>query len=158
MTHLDLPKLALMAATAAFGLSVANAQSPAPSRAPEMPAPSNLQFFPKDIPRPELMANMRSFTQALGVKCSFCHVENSQPATGLNFASDANPEKRIARKMLAMVQGINQRDFGVPAHGAMKVSCFTCHRGATLPLTTPAVNPQAKSAAPPAGPAGTGRE
>jgi thioredoxin reductase len=41
---------------------------------------TNLKVLPKDISFPELMTNMKGFTQALGVRCEHCHV--SEPETG----------------------------------------------------------------------------
>ena len=43
---------------------------------------------------------MRNFNQALGVQCTYCHMEG-------DFASDANPKKETARKMIAMVRQID---------------------------------------------------
>jgi cytochrome c peroxidase len=54
-----------------------------------------------------------------------------------DFASDAKKEKVTARKMLVMVHRINEQDFGVKDFKDVKVTCFTCHRGATKPLTAP---------------------
>jgi hypothetical protein len=130
------PAIALSAALAVFGFSVATAQGAQPaasaaSAAPAAPPPlKNLQVFPKDISRPELISNMRFFTQSLGVRCTFCHVgAEGQPPSTFDFASDAKKEKLIARKMLLMVQRINSQDFGVqPTMANMKVTCFTCHR------------------------------
>ncbi len=34
----------------------------------------NLQVLPKEISKPELMENMKSFALGLGVRCHFCHV------------------------------------------------------------------------------------
>jgi hypothetical protein len=81
----------------------------------------NIQIL-KGIPAPELLNAMRSFTRALGVKCEFCHVEGA-------FEKDDKPEKQTARKMLAMARGINKDNFG----GERRVTCWTCHRGATEP-------------------------
>jgi hypothetical protein len=133
--------MALSAASGLFGISVAVAQAaqPAPGTPAAAPPPKNLQVFPKDISRAELISNMRFFTQALGVRCTFCHVgTEGQPPSTFDFASDAKKEKLIARKMLTMVQRINTQDFGVqPALATAKVTCFTCHRGSTKPLTSP---------------------
>jgi hypothetical protein len=63
---------------------------------------------------------MEGFNVALGVDCTFCH--------GRDFASDANPHKEIARRMLQMTRQINTN---------FKVSCFTCHRGQTTPKLSP---------------------
>ena len=59
----------------------------------------------------------------------------------VDYASDANPNKAIARKMIQMVMAANENflqevgDTGVPE----KISCWTCHRGeATKPPMMPA--------------------
>ena|SRR5438045_381771 len=136
-----IPTLGLAAAAIIFGMSVAAAQTgQAPMAAPPPPAASfkNLQVFPKDISREQLIANMKFFAQSLGVRCTFCHVGvEGQPLSTFDFASDAKREKRTARKMLAMVHRINSEDFGVTDFANVKVTCFTCHRGSTKPLTAP---------------------
>lgn len=138
---MKLPQFVLASAAACCGISVAVAQT----TAPPPPPPQNLQVFPKDISRPELIANMKFFAQSLGVQCNFCHVGEQGH---LDFPSDAKKEKLIARKMLAMVHRINQQDFGVTDFSKAEVTCFTCHRGSTHPLTAP-------PAAAPAVPAGS---
>jgi len=96
----------------------------------------NLQVLPKDMPRQQLTQLMRSFTAALGVECTHCHVGTMQER-----AKDDNPKKGIARKMIQMTAAINNehlKGIGEPAaDGAAKVTCFTCHRGAIKPLTAP---------------------
>ena len=96
----------------------------------------NLQVLPKDMPRQQLTQLMRSFTAALGVECTHCHVGTMQER-----AKDDNPKKGIARKMIQMTAAINNehmKGVGEPAaDGAAKVTCFTCHRGAIKPLTVP---------------------
>src|SRR6478672_6089274 len=129
-----LPGLALMIASACFGLSVAVAQNlPPPSAAlqPQFAVPpyKNLKIFPKDISRADLLSNMKFFSQSLGVRCTFCHVgAEGQPLTTFDFASDAKEEKLTARKMLVMAHRINSQDFGIQMGGEPKVTCFTCHR------------------------------
>ncbi len=34
---------------------------------------TNLQYFPKDISRQQLIATMRGFSFSLDVRCQFCH-------------------------------------------------------------------------------------
>ncbi len=92
-----------------------------------MPAPKNLKLLEPG----ELMGAMRAFKTALGVKCEFCHVEG-------DFASDDNPHKEIARKMIVMAREINAKF----PDGKMHVTCYTCHRGATEPATAPAQGEQ----------------
>ena len=138
-------KLLLVAGCAAFLAAVASAQAPAPAPPPF----KNLQVFPKDIARADLIANMKLFAQSLGVRCTHCHVgTEGQPLSTFDFASDAKPAKATARKMLAMVHRINSQDFGVTDFSKVKVTCFTCHRGSTKPLT--ALPPAEPTSAPPA--------
>ena len=95
-------------------------------------------MLPKDISRDQLMRNMKFFAQSLGVRCTHCHVgEEGKPLSTFDFASDAKKEKQIARKMLAMVHRINSRISAIKDFKDVKVTCFTCHRGATKPLTAP---------------------
>jgi hypothetical protein len=103
-----------------------------------MPQATNLQVLPKDISAPDLIATMRGFTKALGVGCEFCHAEDPQTHRP-NFASDAKPDKNIARIMMRMTQEINakylstvQDPDATPADKT--VTCGTCHRGNTMPL------------------------
>lgn len=88
----------------------------------QMPAPKNLKL----LEPAELMPTMRAFQVALGVKCDFCHVEG-------DFASDDKPHKEIARKMIVLARDINSKF----PDGKMHVTCYTCHRGAEEPLTSP---------------------
>jgi tetratricopeptide (TPR) repeat protein len=43
------------------------------------PAPKNLQILPKDMPPQQVVALMQQFTRALGVQCTYCHVEQAAP-------------------------------------------------------------------------------
>jgi len=79
----------------------------------------------------EFENEMQLMNQALGVACGHCHVPR-------NFASEDNPRKASARRMLEMVRGINQQFFPdfKPPEGASrlgKVTCFTCHQGSEKP-------------------------
>ena len=98
------------------------------------PPPQNLKVLPKDIARPALTAIMRGYTAALGVQCNHCHVEDTAQR-----ASDENPKKDIARKMIKMTMDINStylQGVGTAAPPDQpKVTCYTCHRGAVKPLT-----------------------
>jgi hypothetical protein len=128
-------QLLLAAGCAALLAAVTTAQVP-PAAAPSPPPLKNLQVFPKDISRPELISNMKFFAQSLGVRCTHCHVGvEGQPLSTFDFASDAKPQKLTARRMLAMVHRINEQEFGVKGFKDVKVTCFTCHRGSTKPLT-----------------------
>ena len=105
------------------------AQEPPQPAHHEHPAPKNLKLLqPQD-----LMPAMRAFKEALGVECSFCHVKG-------DFASDENPHKDIARKMIVMAKEINAKF----PDGGTHVTCYTCHRGSEEPATSPPASQPAK--------------
>jgi hypothetical protein len=87
---------------------------------------------------PEFEAEMQLMNQALGVSCGHCHARG-------NFASEANPRKASARKMLELTKAINHQFFPdyQPARPVGdesrlgKVTCFTCHQGLERPKSTP---------------------
>ena len=137
------PTLALAAAAAAFGISVAVAQTAPPAAGPPAQAPfadppyKNLKVLPKDISRQQLLSTMKFFAQSLGVRCTYCHVgEEGKPLSTFDFASDAKDHKNTARGMIQLVAHLNKDHLplitGLPD---AKVTCFTCHRGSTKPAT-----------------------
>ena len=82
---------------------------------------------------PEFEAEMQLMTQALGLSCGSCHARG-------NFASEANPRKLAARRMLEMTKAVNRQFFPdyKPVDGESRlgrVTCFTCHQGDTRPRT-----------------------
>ncbi len=85
--------------------------------------PKNLKILPPE----GLIQTMRGYTVALGVRCDECHIAG-------DFASDDNPKKNVARMMISMVHDINAK---FPGDAKERVTCYTCHRGAVLPLTAP---------------------
>lgn len=88
--------------------------------------PKNLQVLPSTMDRGQVVMVMRNFTAGLGVQCTYCHVQGQ-------FDSDENPKKNVARMMMKMVQQINMNF----PDGKQHVSCYTCHRGAEMPVMTP---------------------
>jgi hypothetical protein len=86
----------------------------------------NVQIL-KGIPVDQFMATMGIFSAATGLNCTDCHLEES----GGDWAkyADENSRKQMARRMMVMVNTINQTNFG----GRQVVTCFTCHRGASRP-------------------------
>jgi hypothetical protein len=127
----------LLVAVAIF-LPVCALSQDAPKKGP--PEMKNLKLLTGQT-RPQVLETMNSFRVALGVQCVYCHV----PAPGgpPDFASDENPKKEVARMMLTMAREINGK---FPQDGKRRVSCYTCHRGAAIPLTAP---PAPDAAAPP---------
>jgi photosynthetic reaction center cytochrome c subunit len=84
---------------------------------------------------PEFESEMQLMTQALGASCGTCHARG-------NFASDSNPRKATARRMLEMTRAINQQFF--PDHKPAdaesrlgRITCFTCHQGELHPKAPP---------------------
>jgi hypothetical protein len=115
---------------------------------------TNLKVLPADISKAELVETMKSFTRALGVRCTACHVgEEGKPLTTYDFPSDEKRMKQNARIMLLMLRDINQKSVArVQLEGEAKpvtVTCYTCHRGQKQPETkaaapaTPPVPPVA---------------
>jgi tetratricopeptide (TPR) repeat protein len=97
---------------------------------------TNLRVLPKLISKEKLVKTMRSFTDALGVNCGFCHAEQ-KGNDKLDFASDDKSEKEEARIMLKMVMGINNdylSQLSEYTQDITKVKCVTCHRGNKKPL------------------------
>ena len=106
---------------------------PLATAAQEMP--ENLQFFPKDLTRDEVVAKMRHFSFALDVRCSHCHFRNEESGD-LDFPSGENPNKNKARFMLRMMETINKEL--LPAlenrsEPAFEITCKTCHRATARP-------------------------
>lgn len=98
---------------------------------------TNLKVLPKDINSKDLQGIMADdFEDGLGVTCGFCHA-NAKDGHGLDFASDAKPEKEIARAMMRMTLRINKKYFKIkhPHIGgdALTVTCATCHKGEAFP-------------------------
>jgi hypothetical protein len=94
-------------------------------------APANFKNLKLLTAKSDVMFHMRSFNEALGVQCTYCHVQG-------DFASDANPKKDIARKMIAMGRQIDDSfpsTVGVFPDGYHEVDCITCHRGKATPET-----------------------
>ena len=123
-------------------LSAALASAQAPAGAPPAPPPlTNLQFFPKDITRPQLIGNMQAFSQALGVGCDHCHqFTPGGPQANNDMAADTKPAKKTTRVMLALVRDLNAKlpadvsaASGKPAADITRVGCATCHRGVPIP-------------------------
>jgi len=98
---------------------------------------TNLQYFPKDISRDELVGIMRGFSFSLNVRCQYCHaVKEGTPLKEANFASDEKETKRKARAMLRMVDAINQQYISkLDPPAANRVECVTCHHGLGKPVT-----------------------
>ena len=110
----------------------------------------NVQVFAKNTPRREVINTMRGFTDALGVRCEFCHVpKQGGDGDEMDFPKDSRETKLIARQMMRMVAEINRRLDTLPgrAEGDPVVTCRTCHRGVSLPEPITDIVAQADSEA-----------
>jgi len=99
---------------------------------------TTLKILPKDISDDDLEAIMKSFNVALGVKCGHCHAPRTDGKKGLDFESDANPKKLIARDMMLMTTEMNNKYFHHYKRDSVfvQMNCNTCHNGKTKPLAT----------------------
>ena len=111
------------------------ASAPTPAQIPEKF--ENLQVLPKDIGQRELVNFMKKYTQALGVRCTHCHVgEEGKPLSTFDFKSDDKGPKNITRTMMKMVREINDKHITplkTDRDSKVEVACRTCHHGLTLP-------------------------
>jgi hypothetical protein len=136
-------RAAAFALLLALTASAASAQTDAPPQARGRgPAPRNLQVLPKDTPPQDVVALMQQFTRALGVPCTYCHVQNTPPpltaeeaaaqmaaappqggrgrgrgrgGPQMDYASDDKRQKQTARVMLTLVSDLNARIAAMPA-------------------------------------------
>src|SRR5579859_4124093 len=67
----------------------------------QIPDPTNLKLL-KATTGAEIGQIMRTFTAGLGVQCGYCHQQG-------NYASDDNPKKIAARKMIELTQAVNAK-------------------------------------------------
>lgn len=135
---LPLALVAVRPAPPAAAAPAAAAPAVAAPLAADSAAWENLRVLPDSLTRDELTALMRGFNDALGVRCSHCHVRAGEE---WNFPSDDKAHKRTARGMIRMTQRLN-RDALPEIEGldgsVAAVTCYTCHRGQTRPAASPA--------------------
>ncbi|HXC32241.1 MAG TPA: photosynthetic reaction center cytochrome c subunit family protein [Verrucomicrobiae bacterium] len=95
----------------------------------------NIQVL-RGIPVSEFMNTMGFFAAALSMNCTDCHTSDSA-GNWAKYADDTQL-KNTARRMVLMENLINRADFG----NTRLVTCYTCHRGAQRPDTTPSLMEQ----------------
>ena len=100
---------------------------PAPAQRPGV----SLKLLPPDTHVHGADSLMGEFRDALNVDCNYCH------GGGRPQEVDINPRKDIARKMIMLVRQINSNfpGTGVFPVGDQAVTCWTCHRGDTHPVS-----------------------
>lgn len=115
-------------ATMAADASRHEAPEPLPPASPDGPKASEVYQNVKVLGHlsvAEFTRTMVAMTNSVAPKqgCVHCH--------SANFADDSLYPKVVARRMLQMTQGINER---WQSHvGATGVTCYTCHRGQNVP-------------------------
>ncbi|QTE39189.1 c-type cytochrome [Mucilaginibacter gossypii] len=119
----------------------------------------NLKVLPKNISGENLHKVMEEWEHSLGVHCNFCHARNEETKK-MDWASDAKPEKAMARDMYKMMNKINQKYFHAKKDSLgmimqSGVNCNTCHRGTAHPevMVPDGKGPGGQPGPPPAGPA-----
>lgn len=87
----------------------------------------NLQVL-KGISADDLKKTMDGFTEALGVKCTFCHTPDQ-------WEKDDSKNKLAARKMIQLVQYMkaNKGKYFKADVNSELLTCGTCHRGMKEP-------------------------
>jgi len=95
----------------------------------------NVQVL-KGIPVNEFMDIMGFFSASVGLNCVYCHVPESLE-NWQKFAEDV-PLKQTARKMILMVNALNNNNFA----GRRVITCYSCHRGAPRPKVIPSLADQ----------------
>jgi len=118
-----------------LGIAPASGQT-----APEKPQMAedvfkNVQVL-KGISVSEFMGTMGFFSASLGLNCTDCHVSDSS-SDWAKYADDT-ALKRMARRMIVMVNTLNKDNFG----GRRVVTCYSCHRFTTRPKVIPSLAEQ----------------
>jgi hypothetical protein len=142
--------VSIVVAAAAAALT-ASAQKPnASTQKPALAGATrpNLRVL-QALPESQLFPVMNLLADSLGVRCDYCHVQvgadlakTPSNVGGWAWERDDKPQKRTARAMMRMVIDLNAGRF----NGESRVTCYTCHRGSTLPARTPPLPPPAGSA------------
>ena len=132
------PSAAFGAAALLFAFSASPADAPEVTRllaeiAGKEKLPANQVFknvkLLGDIPAGRLLRIMdMGYSQALGVSCDHCHVED-------RWDADEKRPKRAAREMILLTSRINDQlgQMEEIDTGEATVNCTTCHRGYVKP-------------------------
>lgn len=118
------------------------------------PKVTNLKVLPKKLTFRQVDHIMDQWSDALGVRCGFCHARN-ETTKKMDYASDAKPEKQMARDMYTMTAKLNSKYFkgdkdSLGVARMASVNCYTCHRGVAH-LETATWPPHGRPAGPPPG-------
>jgi photosynthetic reaction center cytochrome c subunit len=80
-------------------------------------------------PSDSLNQGMHLISGELGVDCEYCHADH------MRWELDEKKTKDTARDMMTMMMEINRRYF----KGERVVTCYTCHQGKPIPVSTVAL-------------------
>lgn len=119
-------KICVLSALTCAAVLLAHAQGAPPT----MEGKTAEQFYKNikvltGVPADQVIESMHQIRAALGVDCEFCHDDPDR-------ASDSKEPKETARVMMRMMMDLNKNNF----KGEQQVTCYTCHRGSTAPMTT----------------------
>ena len=103
---------------------------------------ANVQLL-KGIPVNEFIETMGMFAASLALNCSDCH--SPEALSDWSRYADDVPRKRTARRMILIVNAINQANFG----GQNVVTCYTCHHNSVVPRAIPSLAEQYATPPPP---------
>ncbi|MBI3449029.1 MAG: c-type cytochrome [Acidobacteria bacterium] len=124
----------VLVAAALLGAGSASAQIPDKFK--------NLQVLPRDISKADLIESMKQLTNALGVRCTYCHVGEEKagapPFQDFKFDSDDRAPKVTARAMMKMTADVNSKYLAEIKTGRdrkVQVTCMTCHHAVAIPQT-----------------------
>src|SRR4029434_4313580 len=109
-----------------------SAQQAAPTQPPQLTEQvfRNIQVL-KGIPIDTFFDVMGMFASSMGEDCTFCHLKQS--VFDHNAFGEETPRIRRARQMIAMMNTINDANFG----GRKMGTCFPCHRGNKTHVNAP---------------------
>lgn len=102
--------------------------------AQENPDPTNLQVLPSGMSDEEVRKVMQTFTKALNVSCTYCHVKLPTEKFQLDLVSDEKDHKKVARLMMRMTNAINEEHLVGVGGSGIEVTCVTCHHGHRVPV------------------------
>ena len=114
--------IAFFFSAALFAPNSLRVQSPIEGKTAEQ-VYKNIQVM-NGTPASELTPAMHLISVSLGVTCEYCHEVRKE-------YEDTKEPKERARVMMKMLADINKNNFG----GAQMITCYTCHRGSTKPVT-----------------------
>ncbi|QQL50638.1 c-type cytochrome [Mucilaginibacter ginkgonis] len=142
--------IAVLGFSAVIGLSAMTVMQPGQPRVD--PPLQNIKVLSKKLTYRQVDHIMDEWAHSLGVRCNFCHAPNEQTKK-MDFASDAKPEKEMAREMFKMTAEINKKYFKAEKDSLgmimeSGVNCYTCHNGKAHPEVVEAPAPPRRNGPP----------